>query len=159
VVAEPLDLGELARRRALGGLRGYLGLEQEPDLVVLNFANPDMVGHTGVFNAVVEALETVDGCLKQVVETLEQHQYACLVTADHGNADYMVNEDGSPNTAHTTNPVPVFLLRKNNEIKLNDGILADIAPTLLHLMDLAPPEEMTGQSLLVRQATTKATHP
>ncbi len=129
--------------------------ENEPDFIILNFANPDMVGHTGVFNAVVEALETVDACLKQVIEVLQAHNYECLVTADHGNADFMVNQDGTPNTAHTNNPVPIFLLTGNKELKINEGKLADIAPTVLQLMEWEVPSEMTGTSLLSKQVETK----
>lgn len=122
--------------------------KDEPALVVLNYANPDMVGHTGDFNAVVKALETIDRCLKETVEFLRAHGYGCLITADHGNSDYMVNPDGSPNTAHTKNPVPLFLLHGNSDIQLSPGRLADIAPTILHLMNVEQPTAMTGQSLL-----------
>lgn len=128
--------------------------KNEQDLIILNFANPDMVGHTGDFKAVIEALETTDSCLKQVVATLRNHQYDCLITADHGNSDFMVNEDGTPNTAHTTNPVPLFLLSDRNQIKLKEGRLSDLAPTLLQLMDIPVPKEMTGQVLLKEPETT-----
>ena len=119
------------------------------DFVVLNFANADMVGHTGSMEAAIEAVETVDACLKDVVEAGLAGGYAILVTADHGNADKMRNPDGSPNTAHTTNPVPVWLIdpeRKNAE--LHNGKLADLAPTLLTLMNLTIPKEMTGKILI-----------
>ena len=122
--------------------------ENEPSLIVLNYANPDMVGHTGDFNAVVEALETVDNCLEETVNFLRNRGYGCLITADHGNSDYMVNPDGSPNTAHTKYPVPLFLLTDQKNIQLERGKLADIAPTLLALMNLEQPETMSGQSLL-----------
>jgi 2,3-bisphosphoglycerate-independent phosphoglycerate mutase len=122
--------------------------ETEPSLIVLNYANPDMVGHTGDFNAVVEALETVDNCLEETVNFLRNRGYGCLITADHGNSDYMVNPDGSPNTAHTKYPVPLFLLTDQKNIQLERGKLADIAPTLLALMNLEQPETMSGQSLL-----------
>ncbi len=128
--------------------------DEEPNFIVLNFANPDMVGHTGVFDAVVEALETVDTCLKRVVETLKNQNYECLITADHGNADFMVNNDGSPNTAHTQNPVPIFLLSEKKELKIKAGRLADLAPTLLQLMDLDIPKEMNGKPLIINQKTT-----
>lgn len=123
-----------------------------PDLIVLNYANPDMVGHTGDFGAVIEALETVDQCLRETVNFLQQNSYACLVIADHGNADYMVNPDGSPNTAHTKNPVPVFLLDEGNEQQIRSGRLADVAPTLLELMGCRKPEAMSGQSLMIQQS-------
>lgn len=121
------------------------------DFVCLNFANPDMVGHTGVFPAVVEALETVDGCLKAIVECGLEHGYTFLITADHGNADMMVNPDGTPNTAHTTNPVPCFLVGPGTDgVHLSDGKLADIAPTILTLMGVPVPAEMQGKGLISR---------
>jgi 2,3-bisphosphoglycerate-independent phosphoglycerate mutase len=122
--------------------------KEDADFVCINFANADMVGHTGVFNAAVEAVETVDKCVKEIVETGLQHGYSFLITADHGNADMMVNPDGSPNTAHTTNPVPLFYVNKNPAQEISDGILADLAPTILTLMGIPPPGEMTGKSLL-----------
>lgn len=123
--------------------------KEKEDLLVLNFANPDMVGHTGVFNAVVSALETVDKCAEKVIETCRANHYDIILIADHGNADYMVNPDGTPNTAHTTNPVPIVLISdKLKDKKLKNGRLADVAPTLLDLMGLQKPEQMTGSSLL-----------
>jgi len=118
----------------------------EVDFVCLNFANPDMVGHTGVFNAVIKAVETIDSCVKRVVETGQKNGYSFLITADHGNADFMINDDGSPNTAHTTNPVPLFLI-DNDFKKLNNGKLCDLAPTVLCLMNITAPTEMKGVSL------------
>jgi 2,3-bisphosphoglycerate-independent phosphoglycerate mutase len=118
------------------------------DFVVLNFANPDMVGHTGVFEAVVKAVETTDSCARAVVETALAAGYACIVIADHGNAEFMRNADGSPNTAHTTNLVPCILADLDYHGSLADGKLGDIAPTVLELMGLPQPVEMTGQSLL-----------
>jgi 2,3-bisphosphoglycerate-independent phosphoglycerate mutase len=118
----------------------------EASFVCLNFANCDMVGHTGVFGAVVKAVEKVDDCVRRVVETGQRNGYSILITADHGNADFMINEDGSPNTAHTTNPVPVFLLDPEHQ-HLQNGRLADLAPTVLHLMGLEIPKEMTGKVL------------
>jgi 2,3-bisphosphoglycerate-independent phosphoglycerate mutase len=120
-----------------------------PDFVCLNFANPDMVGHTGVFDAVVKAVETTDACLKEVVEAGREQGYAFVVIADHGNADLARNADGSPHTAHTTNPVPVFVLADGVKA-VRDGILADVAPTVLDLMGVAQPAEMTGQSIIAR---------
>jgi 2,3-bisphosphoglycerate-independent phosphoglycerate mutase len=121
---------------------------QWPDFVCLNYANPDMVGHTGVFSAVVKACETIDKCVQRVVETGLKHGYTFLITADHGNADYVINEDGSPNTAHTKNPVPLFLVDSDYKPQLKNGKLADIAPTVLQLMEIEKPKEMTGESLL-----------
>ena len=118
-----------------------------PDFVCLNFANPDMVGHTGVFSAVVKALETVDACLRRVVEAGRKHNYSFIIIADHGNADYMVNPDGTPNTAHTTNPVPCILI-DDRYTKIENGRLADIAPTLLKLMEIDTPREMSGNPLV-----------
>lgn len=120
----------------------------EVDFVCLNFANPDMVGHTGVFSAAVKACETIDACVQRVVETGLANNYSFLITADHGNADYLINEDGSPNTAHTKNPVPFFLVSSNYHPQLKNGVLADIAPTILQLMEIPQPKEMTGKSLI-----------
>ena len=119
----------------------------DTDFVCLNFANADMVGHTGVFEAAVKAVEAVDTCLKEVVETGLKQDYTFIIIADHGNADMMVNPDGSPNTAHTTNPVPCVLVSNRKDVSLVPGRLADVAPTLLHLMDLPVPAEMTGNNL------------
>ncbi len=125
-----------------------------PDFVVLNFANPDMVGHTGVFSAAVKAVETVDICVGKVVETGLLHGYSFIIIADHGNADMMINEDGSPNTAHSTNLVPCILVDEDFKTgsgrRIENGILGDLAPTILDLMGVAAPPEMTGKSLLVR---------
>lgn len=124
--------------------------KEEVDFICLNFANPDMVGHTGVFDAAVKACETVDACTQAVVETALAHGYACLVTADHGNADKMINPDGTPNTAHTTALVPLYLADPYNRgFSLRaGGKLGDLAPTILQLMELPQPEAMTGNSLL-----------
>jgi 2,3-bisphosphoglycerate-independent phosphoglycerate mutase len=119
----------------------------QPDFICLNFANPDMVGHTGVYTAIVKAVETVDFCLGQVLETLLKFKYSSIIIADHGNADFVENPDGSPNTAHTTNPVPCILI--DNECKqIRNGKLADIAPTILHLMGINIPEQMNGDILV-----------
>ena len=117
------------------------------NLVVLNFANPDMVGHTGVFPAIVKAVETTDACAKRVVEAGLKNGWNFVIIADHGNADKAVNPDGSPNTAHTVNPVPVIVLTER-KVQVRDGILADVAPTLLDLMGIEQPAEMTGSSLI-----------
>jgi len=119
-----------------------------PDFVCLNFANADMVGHTGVFNAAVKACETVDQCTEAVVNAAVKNDYSVIIIADHGNSDYMINEDGSPNTAHTTNLVPCILVDKSYNGPLRDGKLADIAPTILSLMDIEIPKDMTGKNLL-----------
>lgn len=118
-----------------------------PDFVCLNFANPDMVGHTGVFSAAIKACETIDKCVERIVTTGLKNGYTFLITADHGNADYMINEDGTPNTAHTKNPVPFFLVDADFKPELHNGKLADIAPTVLKLMGIAQPKEMTGVAL------------
>ena len=118
-----------------------------PDFVVLNFANSDMVGHTGIYEAIQEAVETVDKCVERVCNTARELGYSVMITADHGNSDNAVNADGSPNTAHSMNPVPVFLLSDKYK-SLKNGKLADIAPTLLKIMDLEIPEEMTGEILI-----------
>jgi 2,3-bisphosphoglycerate-independent phosphoglycerate mutase len=121
--------------------------KQEQDLVILNFANGDMVGHTGVYEAIRTAVTTVDNCVEEVVTAARRNGYTVLITADHGNADYAVNPDGTPNTAHSLNPVPFIVV--DDEIKaVKDGKLADIAPTILKLMGIAQPEEMTGEPLV-----------
>jgi 2,3-bisphosphoglycerate-independent phosphoglycerate mutase len=117
------------------------------DFICLNFANADMVGHTGVFQAVLKAVETVDACLKRIVECGMKNGYSFIIIADHGNADYMVNPDGSPNTAHSMNPVPCILIDPDYK-KIKDGKLGDLAPTILKLFDLQIPEEMTGEILV-----------
>ena len=118
-----------------------------PDFVCLNFANPDMVGHTGVFDAVVKAVETVDTCAKQVVECGLKEGYSFIILADHGNAEFMLNADGSVNTAHTTNVVPCILI--DNDYKtIKDGKLGDIAPTILRILNVPIPKEMTGTILV-----------
>jgi len=119
----------------------------DADFVCLNFANGDMVGHTGVYSAIKEALETVDSCVGEVIEAAQASDYEVLIIADHGNADFAVNIDGSPNTAHSTNPVPCVLVSSRFQ-NIGDGILADVAPTLLKLMGIEQPEEMTGKSLV-----------
>jgi len=119
----------------------------QPDLVVLNFANSDMVGHTGVYSAITKAVETVDQSVERVAKTARDLGYSVIITADHGNSDNAVNTDGSPNTAHSMNPVPIFLLDDNYKA-LKDGKLADIAPTILKIMDLPIPEEMDGNVLV-----------
>lgn len=121
---------------------------ESPDFVCLNFANPDMVGHTGVYSAIVQAVETIDQLMHKVVEAMREKGYHVIIIADHGNADKAIQADGKPHTAHTTNLVPC-ILASNRAHQLKDGILADVAPTLLELMNLEAPAEMTGSSLLV----------
>jgi 2,3-bisphosphoglycerate-independent phosphoglycerate mutase len=121
-----------------------------PDFICLNFANPDMVGHTGDMEAAVIACETVDACAKAVVKAGLGKDYTFIILADHGNADCMSNEDGSPNTAHTTQPVPCFLVGNTlGNRQLHEGVLGDVAPTLLDLLDVKKPASMTGKSLLI----------
>jgi len=119
----------------------------EVDFVCLNFANGDMVGHTGIMEAAIKACEAVDVCVKEVVEAALANDYTTIIIADHGNCETMINPDGSPNTAHTTNPVPIILVDKELK-KINDGVLGDIAPTILELMGVAQPAAMTSHSLL-----------
>jgi 2,3-bisphosphoglycerate-independent phosphoglycerate mutase len=121
--------------------------EKSADFICLNFANPDMVGHTGDFAAAVKACETVDECLKDVVTAAKRENYSVIVIADHGNSETMVNPDGSPNTAHTINPVP-FILVDDDITFVKEGVLGDIAPTILDLMNIKKPELMTQHSLL-----------
>jgi 2,3-bisphosphoglycerate-independent phosphoglycerate mutase len=121
--------------------------EDEPAFAIINFANPDMVGHTGVIPAAVTAVETVDECLGRVLEAVEARGGTCVVTADHGNCDHMLNDDGSTNTAHSLNPVPFIVTRKGVELA-GPGILADVAPTILQLLGIDKPAPMTGRSLL-----------
>ncbi|MFZ9878399.1 MAG: alkaline phosphatase family protein [Chitinophagaceae bacterium] len=117
------------------------------DFICLNYANADMVGHTGVWEAAIKAAETVDHCVKEVVTAALAHDYTVFLTADHGNSDYLINPDGTPNTAHTLNPVPLFIIDKNWHPTLKPGKLADIAPTLLTRMNIDVPSEMTGTIL------------
>ena len=122
---------------------------KQPDFICLNYANTDMVGHTGVFEAAVKAAEVVDQCVKQLLETALEHDYEAIIIADHGNSDTMINPDGTPNTAHTKNLVPCFYVSKNTEeVTLQSGKLADIAPTILHLMNMTAPKAMDGDILV-----------
>jgi 2,3-bisphosphoglycerate-independent phosphoglycerate mutase len=122
--------------------------EESPDFICLNYANADMVGHTGIFAAAIKAVETVDACVNRLVTAALAHNYTVFLTADHGNADYMINEDGSPNTAHTLNPVPFFIIDKEWKGTVKPGKLGDIAPTILTMMQLPIPPEMTGNILI-----------
>src|SRR5438067_7832474 len=123
------------------------------DLIILNFANADMVGHTGVVAAGIKAVETVDDCVSQIVPAVLALGGVCLITADHGNCELMRNPDGSPNTAHTTNLVHfIYVAEDAARFRVKDGILADVAPTLLFLLGLPPPKEMTGHNLLIEKS-------
>ncbi len=122
--------------------------QQSADFICLNFANADMVGHTGVWDAVIKAVETVDQCVEKIVTLALQKDYTIFLTADHGNSDYLINEDGSPNTAHTLNPVPLFIISNDFKGPVHPGKLGDIAPTILHFMGLPVPAEMTGNLLV-----------
>jgi 2,3-bisphosphoglycerate-independent phosphoglycerate mutase len=122
--------------------------DNTPDFICLNYANADMVGHTGVFSAAIEAVETVDQCLSKLVPLALTHGYQCLIIADHGNSDFMINDDGTPNTAHTTNLVPCILVGAPTGATLQSGKLADVAPTMLHILGITPPAEMTGTNLI-----------
>ena len=122
--------------------------EDKYDLIVVNFANGDMVGHTGVYNAIETAVKAVDECVKDVIEAAKETGYEAIIIADHGNADNAVNADGSPNTAHSLNPVPFVYVTENKDVKPADGILADVAPSVLKIMGLPVPAEMTGKQLI-----------
>ncbi len=121
---------------------------QTADFICLNFANADMVGHTGIWTAAIKAVETVDKCVEQIVTTGLENDYTIFLTADHGNSDYMINEDGSPNTAHTLNPVPFFIIDNTWTGPIKNGKLGDLAPTILTMMNLPIPKEMTGNILI-----------
>ncbi|TXI32269.1 MAG: 2,3-bisphosphoglycerate-independent phosphoglycerate mutase [Niabella sp.] len=121
---------------------------QSADFICLNYANADMVGHTGVFSAAIKAVETVDNCVEQIVSEALKQDYVVFLTADHGNSDFMINEDGSPNTAHTVNLVPLFIIDNNWKGNIKEGKLGDIAPTILSFMKLSIPEKMTGDVLV-----------
>lgn len=118
------------------------------DVIILNFANPDMVGHTGFYDAAVEALEAIDECMSEIVPKILDMGGQMLITADHGNSEQMIDEKGEPHTAHTTNPVPLMYVGSQQKVKLKGGRLADIAPTMLDILDLDKPEEMTGNTLI-----------
>ena len=122
--------------------------EDKYDLIVVNFANGDMVGHTGVYSAIETAVKAVDECVKDVIEAAKETGYEAIIIADHGNADNAVNADGSPNTAHSLNPVPFVYVTENNDVQPADGILADVAPSVLKIMGLPVPAEMTGKQLI-----------
>ena len=118
------------------------------DFIVVNYANGDMVGHTGVYEAIEKAVKAIDACVEATVEAAKAHDYEVIIIADHGNADHALNDDGTPNTAHSLNPVPCVYVTANTGAKIQNGILADVAPTLLHIMGLPQPAEMTGKQLI-----------
>ncbi len=122
--------------------------KNEYDFIVVNFANGDMVGHTGIYEAIEKAVTAVDTCVGEVVKAANETGYETIIIADHGNADYAVNEDGTPNTAHSLNPVPFIYITANKNAKVENGILADVAPSILHIMGLEQPKEMTGKNLI-----------
>ena len=121
---------------------------QEYDFIVVNFANGDMVGHTGVYHAIAKAVWAIDNCVKEVIEAAKANDYEAIIIADHGNADHAINEDGTPNTAHSLNPVPFIYVTSNNSATVKDGRLADVAPSILHIMGLEQPADMTGEDLI-----------
>ena len=123
-------------------------LNQTADFVCLNFANGDMVGHTGVYEAISKAVTAVDSCVKDVVEAAQKSGYEIIIIADHGNADFAINDDGSANTAHSLNPGPCIYISENKNAVIKNGILADVAPTLLSIMGLEIPSEMSGNVLI-----------
>ena len=118
------------------------------DFIVVNFANGDMVGHTGVYNAIAKAVHAVDNCVRDVIEAVKANDYEAIIIADHGNADNAINEDGTPNTAHSLNPVPFIYVTDNNSATVKDGRLADVAPSILHILGLEQPADMTGENLI-----------
>ena len=122
--------------------------EDKYDFIVVNFANGDMVGHTGVYQAIEAAVKAVDKCVGEVVETAKAVGYETIIIADHGNADHALNDDGSANTAHSLNPVPFIYVTENKNAVVENGVLADVAPSILHIMGLGQPEEMTGKCLI-----------
>ncbi|EFA45358.1 2,3-bisphosphoglycerate-independent phosphoglycerate mutase [Hallella bergensis DSM 17361] len=121
---------------------------QKYDFIVVNFANGDMVGHTGVYNAIAKAVWAVDHCVKDVIEAAKANDYEAIIIADHGNADNAINDDDTPNTAHSLNPVPFIYVTNNNSATVKDGRLADVAPSILHIMGLEQPKDMTGENLI-----------
>ena len=121
---------------------------QKYDFIVVNYANGDMVGHTGVYEAIEKACVAIDNCVKDTVEACKANDYEVIIIADHGNADNAINPDGTPNTAHSLNPVPFVYVTANKDAKVKDGVLADVAPSILKIMDLPQPEEMTGNNLI-----------
>ena len=121
---------------------------QKFDFIVVNYANGDMVGHTGIYEAIEKAVKAIDECVKDTVEAAKANDYEVIIIADHGNADHALNEDGTPNTAHSLNPVPFVYVTENKNAKVENGVLADVAPSILHILGMAQPADMTGQDLI-----------
>ena len=121
---------------------------QKYDFIVVNYANGDMVGHTGVYEAIEKAVTAIDNCVRDTVEAAKANDYEVIIIADHGNADHALNEDGTPNTAHSLNPVPFVYVTKNKDAKVENGVLADVAPSILHIMGMPQPADMTGRDLI-----------
>ena len=121
---------------------------QKYDFIVVNYANGDMVGHTGIYEAIEKAVVAIDNCVKDTVEAAKTNGYEVIIIADHGNADHALNEDGTPNTAHSLNPVPFVYVTENKDAKVENGVLADVAPSILHILGMAQPSEMTGRDLI-----------
>ncbi|MBQ7057344.1 MAG: 2,3-bisphosphoglycerate-independent phosphoglycerate mutase, partial [Bacteroidaceae bacterium] len=124
--------------------------EDKYDFIVVNFANGDMVGHTGIYEAIEKAVVAIDSCVKDVITAAQETGYEAIIIADHGNADHALNEDGTPNTAHSLNPVPFIYVTEDKDAKVKDGILADVAPSILHIMGIEQPKEMTGNDLITK---------
>ncbi|CDA75077.1 2 3-bisphosphoglycerate-independent phosphoglycerate mutase [Bacteroides sp. CAG:530] len=122
---------------------------QKYDFIVVNYANGDMVGHTGVYEAIEKAVVAIDNCVKDTVEAAKANDYEVIIIADHGNADHALNADGTPNTAHSLNPVPFVYVTKNQKAKVENGVLADVAPSILHIMGMSQPADMTGHDLII----------
>jgi 2,3-bisphosphoglycerate-independent phosphoglycerate mutase len=121
---------------------------QKFDFIVVNYANGDMVGHTGIYPAIEKAVVAIDECVKDTVEAAKANDYEVIIIADHGNADNALNQDGSVNTAHSLNPVPFVYVTENKDAKVEDGVLADVAPSILHILGLPQPAEMDGKDLI-----------
>ena len=119
------------------------------DFIVVNYANGDMVGHTGIYEAIEKAVKAIDECVKDTVEAAKANDYEVIIIADHGNADHALNEDGTPNTAHSLNPVPFVYVTADKNAKVENGVLADVAPSILHILGMKQPAEMTGKDLII----------
>ena len=122
--------------------------ENKYDFIVVNYANGDMVGHTGVYEAIEKAVVAIDACVRDTVEAAKANGYEVIIIADHGNADHALNDDGTPNTAHSLNPVPFVYVTENKDAKVENGVLADVAPSILHILGMAQPADMTGHDLI-----------
>ena len=124
-------------------------LEKDYDFIFMNYANSDMVGHTGIYEAIEKAVVAIDNCVKDTVEAAKANGYEVIIIADHGNADHALNADGTPNTAHSLNPVPFVYVTENKAAQVENGVLADVAPSILHILGMAQPAEMTGKDLIM----------